>query len=69
MTSSRFDLGSTSKTLNLSLLRFNERYGFQNHECILRDPFLVRIPLIRVSHGAQDVSLYIFMRRGQARPC
>ena len=30
MTSSQFDLGSTSKTLNLSLLRFNERSGFQN---------------------------------------
>ena len=26
---------------------------------ILRDPFLVGIPSIRVSHGAQDVSLYI----------
>ena len=26
---------------------------------ILRDPFLVGIPLIRVSRGAQDVSLYI----------
>ena len=26
----RFDLGSTSKTLNLSLLRFNERSGFEN---------------------------------------
>ena len=30
MTSSRFDLGSTSKTLNLSLLRFNERSGSEN---------------------------------------
>ena len=27
--------------------------------CILWDPFLVGIPLIRVSHGAQDVSLYV----------
>ena len=26
---------------------------------ILRDPFLVGIPSIRVSRGAQDVSLYI----------
>ena len=26
-----FDLGLTLKTLNLSLLRFNERFGFQNH--------------------------------------
>ena len=25
-----FNLGSTSKTLNLSLLQFNERSGFQN---------------------------------------
>ena len=25
---------------------------------ILRDPFLVGIPLIRVNHGVQDVSLY-----------
>ena len=30
MTSSRFDLGSTSKTLNLSFLRFNERSGSEN---------------------------------------
>ena len=30
MVRSRFDLGSTSKTLNLSLLRFNERSGFEN---------------------------------------
>ena len=30
MTSSRFDLGSTSKTLNLSFLGFNERSGFEN---------------------------------------
>ena len=30
MTSSRFDLGSTSKNLNFSLLRFNERFGFEN---------------------------------------
>ena len=32
MTSSRFDLGSTLKTLILSFLRFNERSEFQNHE-------------------------------------
>ena len=31
MTSSWFDLGSTSKTLNFSLLRFNERSGSENH--------------------------------------
>ena len=30
MMSSQFDPGSTSKTLNISLLRFNERSGFQN---------------------------------------
>ena len=30
MTLSRFDLGSTSKILNLSLLQFIERSGFQN---------------------------------------
>ena len=30
MTSSRFDLSLTSKTLNLSLLRFNERSGSEN---------------------------------------
>ena len=30
MTLSRFNLGSTSKTLNLSLLRFNERFGSEN---------------------------------------
>ena len=30
MTSSWFDPGSTSKTLNLSLLRLNERYGSEN---------------------------------------
>ena len=30
MTSSRFDSGSTSKTLNLSLLRFNKRSGSEN---------------------------------------
>ena len=29
------------------------------NECILRDTFLVGIPSIRVSRGAQDVSLYI----------
>ena len=26
--------------------------------CILQDPFLVGIPLIRVNRGVQDVSLY-----------
>ena len=31
MTSLQFDLGPTLKTLNLSLLRFIERYGLQNH--------------------------------------
>ena len=35
MTSSRFDLGSTSKTLNLSLLRFNERSGSENLACYM----------------------------------
>ena len=30
MTSSRFDPSSTSKTLNLFLLRFNERSGSEN---------------------------------------
>ena len=30
MTSLRFDPDSTSKTLNLFLLWFNERYGFEN---------------------------------------
>ena len=30
MTPSRFNLGSTSKTLNLFLLRFNEQSGFEN---------------------------------------
>ena len=32
MTSLRFDLGSTLKTLVISFLQFNERSGFQNHE-------------------------------------
>ena len=32
MTSSWFDPGSTSKTLNLSLLRFSERSGSENLE-------------------------------------
>ena len=27
-----FDLGSTLKTLIISFLQFNERFGFQNHE-------------------------------------
>ena len=31
MTSARFDLGSTLKTLNFSLFRFFERSQFQNH--------------------------------------
>ena len=35
MTSSRFDLGSTLKTLNLFFLRFNERSGFQNLASIM----------------------------------
>ena len=30
MMPSRFDIGSTSKTLNLSLLRFNEQSGSEN---------------------------------------
>ena len=30
MVQPRFDLGLTSKTLNLPLLRFNERSGFEN---------------------------------------
>ena len=28
--------------------------------CVLRDPFLVGIPLIGVSCGAQDISLYTY---------
>ena len=32
MTSSRFDLSSTSQTLNLSFLLFNERSGSENHD-------------------------------------
>ena len=31
MTSSRFNLSSTSKTLNFSFLQFNERFGSENH--------------------------------------
>ena len=31
---------------------------------ILQDPFLVRILLIKVNHGAQDVSLYTHIRGG-----
>lgn len=36
---------------------------------ILQDPFLVRILLIKVNHGAQDVSLYTHICGGQVRPC
>ena len=35
---------------------------------ILQDPFLVIILLIRVNHGAQDISLYTHIRGGQVRP-
>ena len=31
MTSSRFDLSPTLKTLNLSILQFIKQSGFQNH--------------------------------------
>ena len=31
MTSSRFNLSSTSKTLNFSFLQFNEWFGSENH--------------------------------------
>ena len=37
--------------------------------CILRDSFLVGIPLIRVTHRAQDVSLYAHTwSQGHVRP-
>ena len=40
MTLSRFDPGSTSKTLNLSLLRFNERSGSENLDIEYYTPIL-----------------------------
>jgi len=42
MTSSRFDFGSTSKTLNLSFLQFNERSESENLELKL-DSYIKKI--------------------------
>ena len=36
MTSSRFDLSSILKTLNLSLLQFNKQFGSENHTYTLK---------------------------------
>ena len=47
MTSSRFNLDSTSKTLNLSFLQFNERFGFQNIVPHF-EPFFTDITNVRV---------------------
>ena len=55
MTSSRFDLGLTLKTLNLSLLRFIERSGFQN---LASDLLFIWLP----SHTDQ-ISLRPFLSR------
>ena len=41
MKSSRFDLDSTSKTLNISLLWFIKQSGFQNHKTY-NIPFIIK---------------------------
>ena len=41
MTSSWFDLDSTSKTLNISFLWFIKRSGFQNHKTY-NIPFIIK---------------------------
>ena len=50
MTSSWFDFGLTSKTLNLSLLQFNERFGSKNLAISMTNIFLVDFLCIYFMH-------------------
>ena len=54
MTSLRFYPGSTSKTLNLSLLRFNERSGSKN-----LDVYQQKIKF-RVKENIKNIYIYIY---------
>ena len=59
MTSSRFDLGSTSKTLDLSLLRFNEWSGSENLDsmCLLKVLFKLNLVPCRESRYTTKIIL------------
>ena len=55
MTSSRFNLGPTLKNLNISLLRFIKRSGFENHD--LSPTALVLVTLFFISF---DLFIFYF---------
>ena len=60
MTSSRLNLGSTSKILNLSLLRFNEQFRFQNHANVW-EPVNQQWnpPFMKMKYNGQDPTNHI----------
>ena len=62
MMSSRFDLGSTLKTLNLFFLRFNEQSGFQNLGITNKLPFVIVNQLLAFIHRKEtkDDPTHIF---------
>ena len=63
MTSSRFDFDSTSKTLNISFLRFIERSGFQNHK-MYNGPSIIKFskkkPFVIKKKGKLDDERFFF---------
>ena len=63
MTSSRFDPDSTSKTLNLSLLRFNERSGSENLAYESRNyRFKIVVSSVRVCLVSRHNTMHMFKR-------
>ena len=63
MMPSRFDLGSTSKTSNLSLLRFNEQSGSENLDiyiyiCFFVDELIYDITIFFLSLLIYFISLH-----------
>ena len=63
MTSSRFDPDSTSKTLNLSLLRFNERSGSENLTYESRNyRFKIVVSSVRVCLVSRHNTMHMFKR-------
>ena len=69
--SSRFNLSSTSKTLNLSLLRFNERSGFQNLANNLdptKNPVITKQPIKPQICGQPTINMNTYKAPAGVRP-
>ena len=66
MTSLRFYLGSTSKILNLSLLRFIKLSGFQNHDC---DSLSLILQIIPKHFTGLQIYFFIYFFYWNLRAC